>query len=120
MWIYDSIVEQYINMAGKYEVRILLKDDIDEQSIFMSFREEPTLEIIQLEAEKKCFELNNPRPLPRVIREEEFVEKETLLATKEILLANKEELIIAVRTRMKSGGTLAQVIADVKAILGIE
>ena len=72
MWEYDSIVEEYEDIADKSRIRVLLKKNGMSEIFMLKFEDTPTDEILEFEIQKLCDLLNEPPqdPPPNPIQED--------------------------------------------------
>ena len=80
-WEFKKEIDQEIDMAGKFRVRVLIANGTDEQVIMLKFQKQPTQKEISTESAKICYILNNPSPQEKTIEElkQTIVEKDKII-----------------------------------------
>jgi hypothetical protein len=81
-WKFNQVISEQIDLASKHRITASILDGNNDRWIMLKFQSKPTDAMIQAEALKACYSLNNPQPKEPTVEELKrvIVEKDALIA----------------------------------------
>jgi hypothetical protein len=113
MWVYDKVIRQTIDLAGKYHVWVSFVNGIEKQVAGFKFQASPTPEQIAGVVSVKAAALNRPH-LPPHKTTSQLVEE---MAEKDLTISQLKELRKQIDSVVAGPGTAPQKLQAIRDLL---